>query len=57
MTTYSAASAQIRADLRQLPGARICGINGCQVITQGGDRGLREHRQVCHATDQWVRVD
>lgn len=50
----AAESARIRAELKMTPGARMCGLNGCTVITQGGNDGLRQHRQVVHAGEQWI---
>lgn len=49
----AAESARIRADLLATPGAKLCGIGGCQVITQGGAEGLRRHRQYIHAGENW----
>lgn len=57
MTGYDHAAAKIRAALKMTRGARLCGVGGCQVITQGGADGLRQHRQVIHPGDTWFISD
>ena len=52
-----AESARIRQELLDTPGTRLCGVKDCQVITQGGPEGLRQHQQVVHFNDQWLRGD
>lgn len=47
-------SARIRAELLATRGARLCGLGGCQVITQGGTEGLRQHRLYVHSADEWM---
>ena len=44
-------NARIRSEIAGTPGALCCGVNGCQVITQGGRDGLRLHRQVIHGSE------
>lgn len=51
MSNPGAESARIRAELKMTKGAKLCGLGSCQVITQGGAAGLRQHRQVVHAVE------
>jgi len=56
-SAHAAESARVRDVLLALPGALRCGVGDCQVITQGGAHGLRQHQQVVHFTDEWLKGD
>lgn len=57
MSNPDAESARIRAELKMTKGARLCGLKGCQVITQGGAAGLKRHREYVHADEIWLISD
>jgi hypothetical protein len=46
-------SQAVRNELLRTPGARCCPFPGCNVITQGGAHGERQHRQVVHQQANW----
>ena len=46
----AAESARVRAELLATRGAHLCGTQGCQVITQNGLEGLRQHARVVHGS-------
>lgn len=50
---FTISQARVRAVLKMTPGARVCGINGCLVITQGGAAGLKLHQQKIHGEELW----
>jgi hypothetical protein len=53
-TETERASMLIRAALRATPGTNTCGTGGCQVIAQGGLKGLAAHRRIVHYADSWI---